>query len=109
MMKAMLAKVGEVEFTRTLDEAIALLETGREVDLILCDLGLPGGSGHELHGWISRNRPELLHHIGFVTGGACSPDAQSFLDRVGPPTLLKPFSRLELLEFTDTLLAKKGS
>jgi hypothetical protein len=44
-----------------------------------------------------------------VTGGACSPDAQCFLDEVCPPTLLKPFSRLELLEFTDALLADKGS
>ena len=108
LMKVMLAKIGDVVFRGSLDEAIEVLQRGDAVDLILCDIGLPGQSGHRLHGWIASHRPELLGHVGFVTGGGCSPEAQRFLDREDPPTLLKPFSRLELLEFTDGLLPKNG-
>ena len=107
LMKTMLSKIGDVEFHDTLDAAITVLEAGKGFDLILCDIGLPGESGHRLHAWLREHRPDLLTRVGFVTGGACSPEAQLFLDQVAPPTLLKPFSRLELLEFTDGLLGKK--
>ena len=106
VMKAMLQSVGDVETSDTVDGAIVRIESGA-VDIILCDLSLPGENGEDLHRWLARHRPELLQRLGFTTGGATTPGAHEFLKEVRPPTLLKPFTRQELLEFARKLLSDR--
>lgn len=105
LVKRMLAARGNIDVCEDFDSAIRYLDAAPAVDLILCDLTLRGGSGWNLHRWLSEHRPDLLSRIAFITGGAYTQEAQDFLSRVQPPCLHKPFTRQELLEFADQLLS----
>ncbi|MCA9677680.1 MAG: response regulator [Kofleriaceae bacterium] len=49
-------------------EATAMLARAA-YDVILSDWQMPDGSGRDLHDWIARARPALLHRLVFITGG----------------------------------------
>ncbi len=74
------------------------------LDAILCDLQMPEGSGADLYEWIDGHRPELLVNLGFMTGGAFTPETREFLEKYDPPWLEKPFSRTTLGTFIDELI-----
>jgi CheY-like chemotaxis protein len=60
-------------------------------DVILCDLMMPEMTGMELHAQLETTQPERAARMVFVTGGAYTPAAMSFLERVPNPRLEKPF------------------
>lgn len=66
------------------------------LDLIICDLRMPGVSGPEVHRWVSATRPELLNRMVFVSGDTASPETAAFLASSGCPILEKPFELSEL-------------
>ncbi len=66
------------------------------LDLIICDLRMPGVSGPEVHRWVSATRPELLNRLVFVSGDTASPETAAFLATSGCPILEKPFELSEL-------------
>lgn len=86
-------------------EAIAKLEAGDRYDVIISDLMMPGMTGMELHAAIATLAPEQVKRMVFMTGGAFTPQARTFFDEVGCPTLEKPFDRAGLLAVIDNLLA----
>jgi two-component system NtrC family sensor kinase len=53
---------------------------------------MPDGDGPGLYDWLSANRPQLIHRIGFVTGDTLGPSAGRFLARTGCPVIEKPFT-----------------
>ncbi len=69
-----------------------------EYDRILCDLMFPGGSSEPFFDALVKERPELARRVIFMTGGAFTPSAQSFLERTGRPRLTKPFTIGDLRE-----------
>jgi CheY-like chemotaxis protein len=71
-------------------EALALLAAGRSFDLILSDLMMPEMSGVELYQQLEELFPDAAPRVVFVTGGAFSPAARAFLDRVANERLNKP-------------------
>jgi nitrogen-specific signal transduction histidine kinase/CheY-like chemotaxis protein len=81
------------------DEAIQKLTKGLEVEVIVCDLLLPGATGMDVHAYIERHRPELLRRLLFVTGGATSPKTRDFAHKHRDALLLKPIDarRLQLV------------
>ena len=60
-------------------------------DVILCDLMMPEMTGMDLHAELARVAPEQAARMVFMTGGAFTPDARSFLERVPNERLEKPF------------------
>jgi CheY-like chemotaxis protein len=72
------------------------LMLANEYDLILSDLLMPDMTGMELHQRIGVERPALLSKIAFMTGGAFSPGARAFLDKVPNIKLEKPLDSAEL-------------
>jgi CheY-like chemotaxis protein len=72
------------------------LARGESFDVLFCDLMMPGLSGMDLHAEISAAHPDVADRIVFVTGGAFTSAARSFLERVSNRRLDKPF-RGELL------------
>jgi CheY-like chemotaxis protein len=60
-------------------------------DVILCDLMMPGMNGMDLHDELARTTPEVAERIIFLTGGAFTPRARDFLERVANPRIEKPF------------------
>lgn len=110
-LQAMLRRFGRVDVAESAAEARALLVPGALYDLVLCDLMMPGESGEELYGWITRARPELAGRVAYVTGGG--PRLLTATSKVnaedGPPCLLKPFRRQELYEFVRRAMSRAST
>jgi len=95
-LKRLLSPEHDVESAGSGREALALLGNGRRFDVILCDLMMPELSGMDLHAELSRSAPELAARMVFLTGGAFTPSAREFLERVPNPRVEKPFNLEEL-------------
>jgi PAS domain S-box-containing protein len=72
-------------------EALERLLAGEVFDLVLCDLMMPEMSGMELYERLHPAFPKTAEAIVFFTGGAFTPRAQEFLERVGNKRIDKPF------------------
>ena len=59
-----------------------------DLDLVLCDLMMPGISGDRVYEAAS---PEARSRFVFMTGGACTETAETFLRETRQPVLVKPF------------------
>ena len=84
--------VHELEVRYDAAEALALIGGGRRFDVILCDLMMPLMSGMEFFTRLSEQAPDQAGRVIFMTGGAFTPEATSFIADVTRPTLEKPFA-----------------
>jgi signal transduction histidine kinase/DNA-binding NarL/FixJ family response regulator len=75
---------------------IALLDPRYAPHVVLCDLGLPGMTGDQLHARINAHRPLIAAHFIFVTGGACTKREADYLRASGCPTLIKPIDMKDI-------------
>jgi len=87
------------------EDALAKIEAGDRFDVIISDLMMPGMTGMELHGAIAKVAPEQTARMVFMTGGAFTDQARAFFEKVGSPTLEKPFDKAGLLAVIDALIA----
>lgn len=72
-------------------EALAKLTAGERFDLIICDLMMPHMTGMELHKSLLVLDREQAERVVFMTGGAFSQEARTFLGQVGNTVVEKPF------------------
>lgn len=72
-------------------EAVDVLTRDGGYNLILCDLMMPEVSGMEVYEAVAEHHPELADRFVFMTGGAFTPAARQFLDRVQNERIEKPF------------------
>ncbi|HEY3255439.1 MAG TPA: ATP-binding protein, partial [Polyangiaceae bacterium] len=79
-------------------EALELIEAGTSFDLILSDLMMPRMSGMEFYDALARERPRAAERMVFMSGGAFTPAARAFLDRVPNERIEKPFNLSKLRE-----------
>jgi len=77
-------------------EAFQRIEAGERFDLILCDLMMPQMTGMELHDRIVQIAADQAARMVFLTGGAFTPTARQFLDRVPNQRIEKPFDAQHL-------------
>ena len=95
----MLAHEHEVVVVQSGREGLArLLEEDEWFDPVLCDLMMPDMSGIELYEELLETRPHIAERIIFMTGGAFTPRAREFLERVPNIRLEKPFDLETLRE-----------
>ena len=73
---ALLARTHEATGVTHAHEALELLRTGHEYDVILCDLMMPEVSGINLYRLLD---PGQRDRVVFMTGGAFTPQAREFL------------------------------
>jgi PAS domain S-box-containing protein len=81
----------DVTVVTTARQALDLLAAGKCFDSILSDLMMPDMSGMDFHAELSRLFPDAARRVVFISGGAFTPGAQAFLDRVPNPRIEKPF------------------
>jgi PAS domain S-box-containing protein len=97
-----LSDENEVHIVTEAAQALARLAAGERYDLVLCDLMMPVMTGMDLYAELVRRAPELTSRIVFMTGGAFTARARSFLESVTNPCLEKPLDMGRL----RSLLAK---
>jgi CheY-like chemotaxis protein len=85
-----LLKPWSVVFAQSAAGALARIQAGGKFDAILCDVAIPGMSGMEFHQAVAEAAPSMARRIVFVTGGASTPEAVTFLERTTNTVLLKP-------------------
>jgi two-component system NtrC family sensor kinase len=79
------------------EEGLRLLEEGG-FEVVLCDLRMPGMSGHEFYRRLQAVDSPVIQRLIFMTGDVVSPEAQNFLAEAARPVLPKPFALQELVE-----------
>jgi len=72
--------------------ALAILATGTDFDLVLCDVVMPGMGGVEFWSEVGAAHPSLLDRFVFMTGGAQTAQDEQFLASGVVEVLRKPFS-----------------
>jgi CheY-like chemotaxis protein/anti-sigma regulatory factor (Ser/Thr protein kinase) len=99
-----LTPIHEVATATSGREALATIQAGPGFDLILCDLMMPEVSGAEVYKELRRTAPQTAAAMVFMTGGAFTPEAHEFLERVPNPRVEKPIDTAGLLAIIDRLL-----
>lgn len=82
----------DVTAVTTAREALQLLESGKQFQIIFSDLMMPEMSGMDFYGELGGRFPDAVASVVFVTGGAFTPGAHQFLDSVPNELLEKPFT-----------------
>jgi PAS domain S-box-containing protein len=72
------------------EEALAVLATDENFDLILCDLMMPGVDGVGVYERLRRQQPHLLDRIVFCSGGPTTQRCEQFLAEPGVVFVPKP-------------------
>jgi len=91
----------DVETVTNGRDAIARLQTPPEPDLILCDVMMPDLDGIAVYQHVHASAPSLAERFVFMSGGAFTPRARSFLATCGNPRVDKPFDVEEILALAD--------
>ena len=81
----------DVTIVTSAKEALALIYAGKHFDVILSDLMMPEMSGMEFYDELARRAPQLVERVVFISGGAFTPTANAFFDRVPNVRIEKPF------------------
>ena len=72
-------------------DALARIRGGERFDMICCDLMMPDMNGMQFFAALQAEYPDQAQRVLFLTGGAFTAAARSFLDEVSNPRLEKPF------------------
>jgi CheY-like chemotaxis protein len=91
--------------------ALAMLtgEQTEHYDLVFCDLMMPHVSGMELFAHVKAHNPKTAERFVFMTAGAISEDARSFLAASTNPCVEKPFGSAVLRALAQKLVRKFAS
>lgn len=86
------------------DAADILRAVNTRLDLVVCDVQLPGCSGLELAALVEAQWPELLSRFVFTTGAHVEFDASHDVIRERTHVLLKPFDFGSLLALVNDVV-----
>jgi CheY-like chemotaxis protein len=76
--------------------ALERFRAGSRYDAVVCDIMMPDLSGIDLHRAVAELDAAQASRMVFMTGGAFTPDACAFLDRVPNRCVGKPFDPAEI-------------
>ena len=77
-----------------------------EVDLIFCDLKMPGMDGRGFYRVLSERRPDMLPRLAFITGDTFAQQARAFFEETGSCYLEKPFTPPEVRDLVEQVLCQ---
>jgi CheY-like chemotaxis protein len=87
-------------------DGLRRLESGDFLGVV-SDMRTPGGvNGADVHDWISRNRPELVSRLVFITGDIANEDTAATLERTGAPCVEKPFGVQQFIAVVEQTMGK---
>jgi CheY-like chemotaxis protein len=85
-------------------DALARIRAGERYDVILCDLMMPEVTGMDFYEALGEITPELRPRVVFLTGGAFTERARTFLESIKNRLLVKPFDASTLLKLIREVL-----
>jgi CheY-like chemotaxis protein len=91
LIKRLLQRDHDVVSFTSASDALLHFEHDRGFDVVFCDLMMPVVTGVEFYQRLQNTAPELAERTIFMTGGAFTAQARSFLDRVPNRVMAKPF------------------
>jgi CheY-like chemotaxis protein len=97
---------GEADPARALER---ILQAGTQLDVILCDVMMPGLTGIDLHERVARERPELAGCFVFITGGTYTARTRDYLARVPNLCLDKPVDVAQVLAAIERVAGESES
>jgi two-component system NtrC family sensor kinase len=86
--------------------ALERFRSGERFDLVLCDLMMPSFTGIDLYDALVEIEPDQARTMLFLTGGAFTPRAEAFLERIENAKIEKPFNQATLLRRVREFLAR---
>jgi signal transduction histidine kinase len=86
----------EVTIESSANVALQQIVGGARFDVILCDLMMPQMTGMDLHRELQRANAEQAAQMVFLTGGAFTHGARTFLDEVPNQRIEKPFDTQQI-------------
>jgi signal transduction histidine kinase len=86
-------------------EGLDQIQNSGPFDLVLCDLMMPEMTGMDLYEALRRQAPEMAERFVFLTGGAFSERARTFLASIDNPKLEKPIEPHLLRNIVATFLS----
>jgi PAS domain S-box-containing protein len=96
VLKRILSKEHDVVALAAAKDALALCLAGEKFDVIFCDLMMPDMTGMDLHRELSAAAPDQAGKMIFLTGGAFSVEARTFLSEIPKEHVEKPFDPANL-------------
>lgn len=109
MLRAVLGH-HDVEVLSSGESGLELLRADDAFDVIVCDLMMPTMTGIDVFTAIAAERPGVEQRFVFITGGAFTEGAQSFLARIPNRRLDKPFTTRALeAAMAETVAETKAS
>jgi signal transduction histidine kinase/CheY-like chemotaxis protein len=97
----------EVEVARSADDALAALSSDDDIDLILCDIAMPGMNGIELFRRVRELHPHNADRFVFVTG-TFDDNTRSTVAELGTDMLEKPVDPAALRELARVAARERG-
>ncbi|MBN2463536.1 MAG: response regulator, partial [Dehalococcoidia bacterium] len=91
------------------DSAESVLETikGKDYQVIMLDIKMPGVSGIELYKHFQKVSLSLAEKVIFITGDVMGPSTMAFLSRTKVPYIIKPFDAKQLRAEINRVLARE--
>jgi signal transduction histidine kinase len=90
------------------EEALAILASSKDIEVILCDLMMRGIDGLGVYEAVCRDHVELRSRFAFLTGGAFTEDAKKIIASGQVPVLQKPCTIQQICATVATLGARKA-
>lgn len=105
MLRALrrLLRVHEVTAVEHAAELVEMIRAGREFDVIVTDMMMPGMTGADLYEAVQQLAPKLATRMIFITGGATTETAAAFLRSTSQPVLIKPLQQKALIAAIEAI------
>ena len=94
----------EVVATESAREALALIQSGAQFDVILTDLMMPNMTGMVFYETLLAQNPDIARRVAFISGGAITAGTDAFLESVANLQIDKPFTNAALRDAVQRLL-----
>ncbi|HLF86525.1 MAG TPA: response regulator, partial [Nitrospiria bacterium] len=78
------------------------------LDLILCDIKMPGMDGMEFYEWLVKNRPGTEKKFLILTGNIMEEKIKSFMKIAGDRVITKPYRIGELTNKIEEYISRSA-